>query len=455
MAPLLAAFTPPAALPARLRAPPTAAQRGPRRHAYRPRMSLADDAKRAFKNAGLLHGLVGALRAAEDTAHALANTVEAVPADRRKWTQLVICLGIDIVGSASLPVPFLTDALDIAWAPAAALAVHALFQSPLFTTLGFAEELLPGTDFVPTATLAWLAVNAGVKDEGDAGEETQTAVAAATVVAAREVTEAEASPVAAVAAEEWAVSGYATGARRQYYKPASAPARTRVHRLRAAPEAAAERTEANASVQRSRPTVRLHLSQLRDPVVADHVEAKSGMQKSQRSRPLVRLHLPRLGDSPMVHDLRTLAEAAAPGGLLAREPDGTLARVKLRAVYGEVLERRWAAHDETVARLLGPRLSGALASRRNADVRRRAELGAALSAALVPFDSSRSASGRRVARKLQSRAEDAAMQFTSGILRLIAALLPDETDPPEPQLALALADEVGHEQQQEEDEGSL
>lgn len=101
------------------------------------------------------------LSAAEDISSRLPELVESGTPEQRKWIKLGLCLVIDLFGSGSLPVPLLADALDIVWAPIAALALHALFANPLVTAGGFAEEILPGTDGVPTACLAWIYENYG------------------------------------------------------------------------------------------------------------------------------------------------------------------------------------------------------------------------------------------------------------------------------------------------------
>lgn len=82
---------------------------------------------------------------------------------QRRWVKLGMCIVIDLIGSGQLPVPFLADALDVVWAPVAALCLHALFANPLVTAGGFAEEILPGTDGIPTASLAWIYENYGAQ----------------------------------------------------------------------------------------------------------------------------------------------------------------------------------------------------------------------------------------------------------------------------------------------------
>jgi hypothetical protein len=89
----------------------------------------------------------------------VSGVAEAARAD--KWIRLACCVTIDLVGSGSLAVPLFGDALDLITAPLCALLIHQIFGSTLVTSASLAEEILPGTDAIPTATLAWLAQNAG------------------------------------------------------------------------------------------------------------------------------------------------------------------------------------------------------------------------------------------------------------------------------------------------------
>lgn len=45
------------------------------------------------------------------------------------------------------------ESVDLLWAPASSYLIGALFNDAQFARLGLLEELLPGTDIVPTATL--------------------------------------------------------------------------------------------------------------------------------------------------------------------------------------------------------------------------------------------------------------------------------------------------------------
>eukprot|EP00177_Eucheuma_denticulatum_P004351 GFKZ01007907.1.p1 GENE.GFKZ01007907.1~~GFKZ01007907.1.p1 ORF type:complete len:235 (+),score=24.73 GFKZ01007907.1:275-979(+) len=107
----------------------------------------------------------------------LANTlpqfIDSTHPESRRWTKLAICIAIDLVGSGSLAVPFVGDLLDLITAPLAAIMLQALFANTLVTMGGLAEELLPGTDAIPTATLAWLAENYGYLEDLGRGQEGQ------------------------------------------------------------------------------------------------------------------------------------------------------------------------------------------------------------------------------------------------------------------------------------------
>ncbi|GAB5368783.1 hypothetical protein AAMO2058_001349500 [Amorphochlora amoebiformis] len=83
------------------------------------------------------------------------------PGDLRgdKWTKLVVCILIDFIGMSSYTVPALGEAADVGWAPVSALLIQYLFGNGLITGVALVEELLPGTDIFPTATIAWILEN--------------------------------------------------------------------------------------------------------------------------------------------------------------------------------------------------------------------------------------------------------------------------------------------------------
>ena len=74
---------------------------------------------------------------------------------------MVLSLLIDFVGFASFGLPGVGEAGDLAWAPISGLLISFLYGNALLGGLGFLEELLPGADFIPTATIGWFIVYYG------------------------------------------------------------------------------------------------------------------------------------------------------------------------------------------------------------------------------------------------------------------------------------------------------
>merc|ERR550537_800411 len=68
--------------------------------------------------------------------------------------KLAVSLLIDVVGCISYLLPLLGEIMDVPWAPLSAYFIYHLYGSTA-AIAGFVEELAPGLDFVPTATLAW------------------------------------------------------------------------------------------------------------------------------------------------------------------------------------------------------------------------------------------------------------------------------------------------------------
>uniref|UniRef100_A0A7S2DVR4 Uncharacterized protein n=1 Tax=Octactis speculum TaxID=3111310 RepID=A0A7S2DVR4_9STRA len=76
----------------------------------------------------------------------------------KKW-KLVVCLLIDIIGFSSFLLPIIGEAMDLFWAPIQTYLLWYMFGSVVVAGLSFTEEILPGTDFIPTATIAWTLEN--------------------------------------------------------------------------------------------------------------------------------------------------------------------------------------------------------------------------------------------------------------------------------------------------------
>lgn len=79
--------------------------------------------------------------------------------EREKIKKLFFSISIDLIGMATYAVPIVGEAGDIGWAPISALLIYKLYGNGFISGLAFAEELLPGLDFIPTATIAWFLEN--------------------------------------------------------------------------------------------------------------------------------------------------------------------------------------------------------------------------------------------------------------------------------------------------------
>ncbi len=65
----------------------------------------------------------------------------------------------DVVGMATMAVPFVGPFLDILWAPFAAKKMSDMYkgtEGKIASVFVFLEEILPYTDIIPTFTLMWL-----------------------------------------------------------------------------------------------------------------------------------------------------------------------------------------------------------------------------------------------------------------------------------------------------------
>ncbi len=69
---------------------------------------------------------------------------------------LFLCIIIDLIGDSSFALPGIGEIEDTLWAPASAYVLSNIFNSNVITTLEFVKEILPGTDILPVAVLAWI-----------------------------------------------------------------------------------------------------------------------------------------------------------------------------------------------------------------------------------------------------------------------------------------------------------
>lgn len=69
---------------------------------------------------------------------------------------LVLCLILDLIGMLSYAIPVLGEFLDILWAPIYGLIIQVMFGDGIYTSIAIFEEIFPGLDIIPSATIFWL-----------------------------------------------------------------------------------------------------------------------------------------------------------------------------------------------------------------------------------------------------------------------------------------------------------
>lgn len=72
---------------------------------------------------------------------------------------LALCIIMDVIGYATYAIPFFGELLDIVWAPLSGIIFFATFggwRGALGGIGNIVEEILPGTDFIPSFTIMWL-----------------------------------------------------------------------------------------------------------------------------------------------------------------------------------------------------------------------------------------------------------------------------------------------------------
>jgi hypothetical protein len=76
-----------------------------------------------------------------------------------KSSSLLLCIVMDIIGCVTYTVPVLGEFGDLVWAPISAFIFFKMFggwKGAVGGVFNFIEEILPGTDFIPSFTLMWL-----------------------------------------------------------------------------------------------------------------------------------------------------------------------------------------------------------------------------------------------------------------------------------------------------------
>ena len=98
-------------------------------------------------------------RAAAERAEAERVAAERAAEEQEKLKKLALSILIDLIGVATYLVPVVGEAGDVGWAPISAYLIYQLYGNGIISGLAFAEELLPGLDIIPTATIAWFLEN--------------------------------------------------------------------------------------------------------------------------------------------------------------------------------------------------------------------------------------------------------------------------------------------------------
>jgi hypothetical protein len=76
--------------------------------------------------------------------------------ESEKQTKLILAIGIDLMGYLSYLIPGFAEFADLAIAPISAILVYIFFNKKLkWAGFTFFEEILPFTDLIPSATIAW------------------------------------------------------------------------------------------------------------------------------------------------------------------------------------------------------------------------------------------------------------------------------------------------------------
>mmetsp|Transcript_19883 Transcript_19883/g.59205 ORF Transcript_19883/g.59205 Transcript_19883/m.59205 type:complete len:200 (-) Transcript_19883:13-612(-) len=93
----------------------------------------------------------------DEVGRRVASGLKPEPAEvsAESWAKLAGCIVLDLLGDSSELIPFLGEFTDVGFAPAEAALLKALFNSNAIAAFGFAEEILPFTDVIPTFTLSW------------------------------------------------------------------------------------------------------------------------------------------------------------------------------------------------------------------------------------------------------------------------------------------------------------
>ncbi|WP_166926070.1 hypothetical protein [Flavobacterium poyangense] len=84
---------------------------------------------------------------------------EEIIIKEEKQRKLLLGLLFDTIGMLSFFVPILAEFTDVIWAPLAGFLMTYMYKGRVGKVAGFfafLEEILPGTDIIPSFTLTWI-----------------------------------------------------------------------------------------------------------------------------------------------------------------------------------------------------------------------------------------------------------------------------------------------------------
>jgi hypothetical protein len=76
-----------------------------------------------------------------------------------KYLKLFLGIVFDLIGMISYLIPGIAETIDIIWAPISGLLLVFMYKGytgKIAGVIGFAEEILPGLDVIPTFTITWI-----------------------------------------------------------------------------------------------------------------------------------------------------------------------------------------------------------------------------------------------------------------------------------------------------------
>ena len=77
----------------------------------------------------------------------------------KKQPSLAFCVLMDLIGYATYIIPGVGEFADIIWAPISGIIFFITFggwKGAFGGVFNFIEEILPGTDFIPSFTIMWV-----------------------------------------------------------------------------------------------------------------------------------------------------------------------------------------------------------------------------------------------------------------------------------------------------------